>query len=138
MDIASEAESVRDALADSMGEDLYAVGWYDSDREPRTGAVYMNEEFTASVSADADEHDVLDDALLGRVGATTHDMLDEERVASTNVYGTFLDLHVHLDEYQGVVVAVARDRDVRLADVITTVQDAVSLDVDLPTAAFQD
>ena len=131
MGIETQAERVRDDLDDLLGDGLYAVGWYDSDQEPRTEAVFMNEEFAESVSPGADEHTVLDDALLGRFGVESHEMMDEDRVASVNIYETFLDLHIHLDDYRGMVIAVSKERDARLTTVISTVEAALSDDLRL-------
>jgi len=120
MDIEAVAERVSEVLDARLGDDLYAVGWYDGSSDRRTDVAYMNDRFTDAVSPGADAHAVLDDALLGRLGKVTHSMLDESAVASSTIYQSFVDVHVHFGDDCGVVVALDRDADVSTADVVET------------------
>ena len=133
MDIETGAENVREALFDEIGNDLYAVGWYDSDAEPRTAAVYMNDEFTEAVSVERDEHTVLNNALLSRIAPSSHEMLNEQRVASTNIFENFVDIHVHLDDNQGIVVAVGKEKDSQILDILSLIQETLPKEMDLLT-----
>ncbi|MGB9963939.1 hypothetical protein [Halobacterium sp. CBA1126] len=123
MDIESSAKRIRETLGAQLGDDLYAVGWYDRDGDPRTGVAYMNDRFTESVSADGDAHTILDDALLGRFGPSTHGMLGEPAVASSTIYERFVDVHVYFGGDRGVVVALNRDADASTDRIVETARD---------------
>jgi hypothetical protein len=133
MGIEMEAENVREVLFDEIGNELYAVGWYDSDAEPRTGAVHMNDEFTKAVSVEGDEHTVLNNALLSRIAPSSHEMLNEQQVASTNIFENFVDIHVHLDDNQGIVVAVEREKENQILDILSLIQKTLPKEMDLLT-----
>jgi hypothetical protein len=133
MGIEMEAENVREVLFDEIGNELYAVGWYDSDAEPRTGAVHMNDEFTEAVSVEGDEHTVLNNALLSRIAPSSHEMLNEQQVASTNIFQKFVDIHVHLDDNQGIVVAVEREKENQILDILSLIQKTLPKEMDLLT-----
>jgi hypothetical protein len=110
-----------EALFDELGDELYAVGWYDSSEEPRTGAVYLNDAFREAVSADGDEHTILNDALLSRIGRSSHEMLDEQLVASTNIFESLVDIHVHVGEERRIVVAIDRANESQILEFLSVI-----------------
>ncbi len=126
MDVETEAVRIHESIDDEIGDDLYAVGWYDSDRDPRTGVVYLSDRFKESLTEDTDAHSVLDNALLGRLGPTRHETLNEVVMASTTVYQTFIDVHVYLAEQKGVVLAIDKDSNISSTEIISVSQEVTT------------
>jgi hypothetical protein len=124
MDIVAVSNDVQEVLQDELEQELLAVGWYDGDKANRTGVTYLSDRFKQAIDDEQNPAEVLDTALLDRLGPRTHEVMDEEKLAATaKFYESFIDVHIHVAELQGVVVAVQRDGDVTLRNVVSIVND---------------
>ncbi|QLD86070.1 hypothetical protein HWV23_10135 [Natronomonas halophila] len=104
MTVESAATAASEALETEIGDDLLAVGWYDSQADPRTDSVYLADGFGEHEEAGKG---ALESSLLGSLGSGAYtDIHGEELTTTVRVYETVADVVVPTNDTQGIVVAV--------------------------------
>lgn len=124
MSVPELAEDVSKTAQEELGDDLLAVGWYRQDQDDRTGTIYLSEEFGEYKEPG---RGVLETSLLESIGSEMYERPHEERLQTTvRIYESIIDICIHLDSAEGIVVAVRKDGDYLLEDFVETMQETVS------------
>lgn len=117
MNVREVAEEIADMLLDENEERLLAVGWYSQEEEQRTGSVYMGEDFGEYTGETGSG--TLESAMLESLGNPAHERIHDERLTTTvRFYETIADIDLHINELEGIVIAVREEGDFQIGDVV--------------------
>ena len=124
MDIDAVADRASESLRAEFGDRVLAVGRYSKTANRQARTVYTAAAFERSHGENT-SGSVLDDALLETIARGAYETSHDERLTATvRIYETLVDVVVPLADGKGVVVAVDREADAAMTDVIETVRGA--------------
>lgn len=116
MDTDETATRIASKLRENYSDSVFAVGWYDADRDERTGAVYISEDFGELADR---APNVLQETLLESIGRELYERLHNETLHCTaRVYDSLIDIDLPITTSAGVVVAISPDMGSQLMDIL--------------------
>ncbi|RXK50481.1 hypothetical protein [Halorientalis pallida] len=124
-DIDAVAERASESLRAEFAGAVLAVGRYSKSADQQARTVYTAAAFERSHGENT-SGSVLEDALLETIDRGAYETSHDERLPATvRIYETLVDVVVPLADGKGVVVAVDRETDGEMTDVIETVRDTI-------------
>jgi hypothetical protein len=125
MDIDAVAERASESLRAELGGAVLAVGRYSKAADQQARTVYTAAAFDRTHGENT-SGSVLEDALLETIARGAYETSHDERLTATaRLYETLVDVVVPLADGEGVVVAVHREADATVPDVVETVRGTV-------------